>query len=338
MKKLSIFSLILLLATLTCSEKKDVFSLEEGSQSYDLAQVIATQFPSLHLDADVVLVESRKFSVTAAEAIHELRLNMGLNAQNIKKLSPENVKGLIENSAQKTAEKKLLLYKAKKSGIKVSDAEIADALERQYSQTGSKEKFLELIKKNGLDIEYVKKDIAKDLIMQRYIEEKIYGKIQISEEEIRYSYLQDKTVTIRQILLRTEGKEIAEKEEIRKQMEEIWKRVKEGESFAELAKKYSQDQSSKDKGGLIEDLGRGYLEKPLDEAAFTIPPGEFSDIIETPIGYYIIKVIERKKESRPFEEVREKLAAKIRNKKQWEEYHSHIAILKQELGFRIKGL
>ena len=181
-----------------------------------------------------------------------------------------------------------------------------------------------------MDIEYVKNDIWENLMMERYSEEKIYVTIQIREEEIRELYLRDKTATIRRIFLSTEGKEISEKREILDRADEILRRAKEGESFAELAEKYSQDLDSRENGGLFKDLGRGFLEKPLDEAAFTITQGEMSDIIVTPAGYYIIKVIERKKESRPFEEVRHELEKGIRMRKQWEEYHSHVEILRQE--------
>jgi parvulin-like peptidyl-prolyl isomerase len=334
MKKLSLFLLVLAMLAAACSEKKDVFYLEKGSLSYELAEEIATKFPPVDPDRTFILIKTNKFRVTAMEAIHEARLNMGLDAQRLEKLGADNIKGIIMENAYKIAERKILLYTAEKSGIKVSESEIVDALNMQFEQAGGEEKFLELIKKNGLDIEYVKNDIRNNLMKDRYLQEKVFSNMQISEEEIRESYLRDKTATIRRIFMSTAGKEIPEKKKILDQAKDILRRAKEGESFAELAEEYSQDPDSRDKGGLYEDFGHGYLEKLLDEAAFSIPQGEISDIIETPAGYNIIKVIDRKKESRPFEEVRHVIEERIRTEKEWNAYHSHLAGLRKEFKIR----
>ncbi|MCA1616320.1 MAG: peptidylprolyl isomerase [Acidobacteria bacterium] len=76
--------------------------------------------------------------------------------------------------------------------------------------------------------------------------------------------------------------------------EEVLKRVRAGEDFGELAKQFGSD-GTKDKGG---DLGwgkRGDWVKPFEEAAFSLQPGQVSDLVETDFGYHIIKVDEKRK-------------------------------------------
>jgi len=330
--------IILVFLSFACSEKKDIFHLESGTQSYLLAKDLATIVPSLDPGLTVFLVKSNEFVVTASEAVHELRLSTGNDYDKLKNLNPENLKNLIDHSAQKLAEKKLLLTQAEKLNMSVLESEIAEALDRQYVQAGGEEKFLEMIKNNGLDIEYIKNDIRNNLLVNHYIEETIYSNIQISEEEIRALYQKDKTVTVRHILLSTQGKDDAEKKEVRKQIDDILLRARRGADFSELAKQYSQDLQSKDKGGLYEDIGPEFLMKALDRAAFAVPVGAVSDIIETPMGYHILKVIERKKENRPLDEVRSQLEAAVRQKKRTRAYQTHLLELAEKSRVRIARL
>ena len=80
----------------------------------------------------------------------------------------------------------------------------------------------------------------------------------------------------------------------RAKAEEVLKRVKAGEDFAALAKEYSTDPGSKDKGGELPWFKRGEMVKPFEDAAFSMQPGQTSDIIETPFGFHIIQTEERR--------------------------------------------
>lgn len=77
-----------------------------------------------------------------------------------------------------------------------------------------------------------------------------------------------------------------------KQMEDILKQAKAGTNFAELAKKYSEDPGSKDNGGEYT-FPKGKMVQQFEETAFSLKPGEISDIIETQFGYHIIKLSEK---------------------------------------------
>ena len=126
----------------------------------------------------------------------------------------------------------------------------------------------------------------------------------------------DQTASVRHILFLTQGKTDAEKAEIRTKAEGVLAKAQAGEDFVELVKQYSEDPGSKDNGGLYENFARGQMVKPFEDASFSLPVGGLSGLVETSFGYHIIKIVERKKESRTFEEARAEIESRLQQAKQ----------------------
>jgi len=96
---------------------------------------------------------------------------------------------------------------------------------------------------------------------------------------------------------------------------------KKPEGFAELAKTHSQDKASAAQGGDLDWFGRGAMLKPFDEAVFSMKPGEISDIVETDVGFHIIKLVEvRPGKQKTFEEVRPELEAELKKQQAQRKY------------------
>jgi peptidyl-prolyl cis-trans isomerase D len=84
-------------------------------------------------------------------------------------------------------------------------------------------------------------------------------------------------------------------------------------SFAEIAKKNSDDEGSAAKGGDLDFFGRGAMVKPFEDTAFSLKPGEISGVVESDFGYHIIQLnAMRGGQKKSFEEVRPEIEAEVR--------------------------
>jgi peptidyl-prolyl cis-trans isomerase D len=139
--------------------------------------------------------------------------------------------------------------------------------------------------------------------------------IQITDDELKTAYAQNlqqfmvpNRVHVEHILLFTKGKTDAEVAEIRKKAEDVLKQVKKGAKFDDLAKKYSEDPGTKDKGGDLGWIVQGQTVKEFEQAAFTLPVGGVSDLVQTVYGFHIIKILEKETaHTKALEEVKDTL-------------------------------
>ncbi len=137
---------------------------------------------------------------------------------------------------------------------------------------------------------------------------KVAEKMPVTQEDLQRYYndhrdefrVQDE-VNVRHILVKTpppgpDGKPDPKAvEAARKKAEDILKQLKPGASnFAELAKKYSDDPGSKDNGGSLGWIGRGRTVKEFEQAAFALNKGDTSGVVQSPFGFHIIHVDDKR--------------------------------------------
>lgn len=105
----------------------------------------------------------------------------------------------------------------------------------------------------------------------------------------------------------------AEKQKALAKAQELLAQVKKApDSFAELAKKHSQDPGSAAQGGDLDFFARGAMTKPFEDAVFSLGKGEISGIVETDFGYHIVKVTDVKVPTqRNFEQMKPELEAEV---------------------------
>jgi len=79
-------------------------------------------------------------------------------------------------------------------------------------------------------------------------------------------------------------------EAARARAQDVLNQLKAGAKFEDLAKKYSEDPGSKDNGGLYENVERGRMVAEFDKAAFSLPKGQLSDLVQTSFGFHILRM------------------------------------------------
>ncbi|MBE0501076.1 MAG: SurA N-terminal domain-containing protein [Desulfuromonadales bacterium] len=153
----------------------------------------------------------------------------------------------------------------------------------------------------------------------RYIDE-----VELEEEEINKYYRRnldlyatEEAVVASHILIKVAPTDSAtKKDEKRKLAEKILDQVNAGGDFAALARKYSDDPGSAGKGGDLGSFGRGTMVSEFEQTAFSMRPGEVSDLVETQFGLHIIKLSDYiKADIKPLDEVIDQVKAGLRIEK-----------------------
>ena len=143
--------------------------------------------------------------------------------------------------------------------------------------------------------------------------------IHISDDQLLAQYkknIQDYQVPdrahVEHILLMTVGKTDAEIEEIQKKAQDILNQARKGANFEDLAKKYSEDPGTKDKGGDLGWIVKGQTVAEFEKTAFSLPKGSISDLVKTQYGFHIIKIIDKETaHTKTFDEVKDSIRAPL---------------------------
>ncbi len=327
-----IFGVIIALACGT--QDKSGVKLPPGTPVYDFAEKLTSKVPYLNPDENNPIIKADDFTITTGGVMQAIFSSMGNRVSQFQQIDANRLKQIVKQNAILLAERELLLEKAQKTGISVSDAQVDSVIQLQFNRGENEQGFQQWLEQNGMDEDFVRKDIRKGLTINEFLEKELADSGNITEEDIQEAYKADKTATVRHILFNTVGKSDSAKQAIRDEAEDVLQKARQGADFAELAKKYSDDPGSKEKGGLYENFGRGRMVKPFEEAAFNLPIGSISDLVNTQYGYHIIKVIGRQKEERPFEEVRPQLEAQLKKEREQNVYQNYVSKLKEKANLK----
>ena len=156
-----------------------------------------------------------------------------------------------------------------------------------------------------LDLETVKKNItvSEDDLRKYY-----------AENEKRYTATEERRAS--HILVNADkDAPRAERDKARAKAEGLLAEVRKNpHGFAEIAKKNSDDGGSAAKGGDLDFFSRGAIAKPIEDAAFTLKPGETSGIVESDFGFHIVQVTgARGGEKKSFESMRAAIESEVKN-------------------------
>lgn len=235
--------------------------------------------------------------ITWSELYRDMELDAVPAVKAMSAKERENVfKGQESHFLQSLINQKLELQQAASDGLSVSDQEISDAIngiKKKYSMSDSELK--ESLKKEGYSFEEYRKKLGQQILISKVIDRDVRSKIVVTDADVR-KYINDHrkgledagSYHISQIFFRM-PENADEKAGLEKKAETILEKIHNGESFAELAKEYSEDPSA-DSGGDLGFIKKNQLDKDFREAMSKMKPGEVSRPFWNSKGLHIIKL------------------------------------------------
>jgi parvulin-like peptidyl-prolyl isomerase len=169
-------------------------------------------------------------------------------------------------------EQVLIEQAAASEGIVISDAEVESVIARDIEENGGQAKFEAWLQANNWTYqEYQARQRSMMIASQMF--ERVTRNVPTSAEQVH----------ARHILVATE-----------QEARDLLNQLQSGADFGDLARQYSLDPSTKESGGDLGFFPKGTLVVPqVEEEAFALSVDQISDVIQSPMGYHIVQVLER---------------------------------------------
>jgi parvulin-like peptidyl-prolyl isomerase len=234
-------------------------------------------------------------------------------------LSSEKIKEIETQALTELVEMELQYQDAITKGIKLSEKEFNDEMQKLEKKFKSKKDFNNAIESSGFTQKKMHRLVERNLLSARMKKLEVDDKVNISEQMVKEYYNNNKEKYFKpsefhlyQILIKVDpALSIEDKAKLKVRAESVLKKIKDGGEFAKIAETDSDDMY-RIKGGDIGFVHEGRLIQEIDDAVKTLRTGDVSNIIESIYGYHIIKLVE-KRETRqmPFEEVKAGINSKL---------------------------
>ncbi|GMR64820.1 MULTISPECIES: peptidylprolyl isomerase PrsA [Bacillus] len=200
----------------------------------------------------------------------------------------------MKTQAGKQVLNNMVMEKVLIKNYKVEDKEVDKKYDEMKKQYG--DQFDTLLKQQGIKEETLKTGVRAQLAQEKAIEKTI------TDKELKDNYKPE--IKASHILVKDEATAKKVKEELGQ-----------GKSFEELAKQYSEDTGSKEKGGDLGFFGAGKMVKEFEDAAYKLKKDEVSEPVKSQFGYHIIKVTDIKEPEKSFEQSKADIKKEIVQKK-----------------------
>jgi len=268
-------------------------------------QKLNIEIPKLLARVNGIEIESKYIKFRLSQIIKKVNRPLTL------KEKTSIVKDLIE----KEVVRELINQQGKKENLTLDNKLIEKELESLRSAYSSEKEFDNALKARNINLEDIKKSMQIDLNARKLLNAQIKGKINVSNEDVKKYYEENKSkfqrpeaYHARHILaayfppeaLRNQTiKELQKNKEFfarvaEEKIDKIIEELKKGADFKELAKNQSDDESSRKTGGDLDYIYKGIFDASFDKAAGKLQPGEISGKIRTRFGFHVIQLIEKK--------------------------------------------
>jgi len=241
--------------------------------------------------------------------------------QNPDLFKPENKKDLLTAEAQiidYLIGNKLIEKYAGENKISYTEKEFTDEYTKlQTTSFKTKEEFTKYLTDNSISEDLLKIQLRNQLLAKK-VYDKLTAGITVADTEISKYYEDNKStlfvnpeqIKISHILIKYGDQDTAKKtkEAAVEKINMVQQKIKDGETFENMANKYSEDENSNTLGGDIGYFSKGQLVAEFENVAFTLEVGQVSDVVETTYGFHLIKVTDKKASSiKTFDEAKDSI-------------------------------
>ena len=258
---------------------------------------------------------------------------------------PDKEAFLKQNQAaflQRMIDQMLIEQEAKKPGAgiaAVKDEEVMAVVKDMLAKNRlTMQAYLKKLAEEGKTLESAKQEIRGQMLRMRLLRREVQSRILVTDEEIgeyydkhREDYEGREAVHIRQIFLPVpEGADSGARDRVRAEANQLRERILKGERFEVMAARYSRGPAAAE-GGDIGFVERGVMMPEVEKAAFSLPVGEVSEVLETEAGFLLLVVVDKKGAGlKPLPVVRDEIKAKIEDEKVNKKYDEWMAELRKK--------
>lgn len=251
-------------------------------------------------------VNGKEIQRAEVEKFFRARVNEG------QELSREESITLMLNILDQLINNEILLARAQRMGLEASDGEVEDKF-TEFKSPFTEEEFQRQIAERGVTVDDLKRDLRRDLSITKLFNREVVAKISITDQDVTDFYnlnraqfnLVEPQFRIAQILVTSTrnqqvrnrtGDDAATDAEARRKIQTLFERLRDGADFSEMAMDYSEDPMTTSTGGDLGFIPESALQQAdpgLRRTVLGLRPGEMSNVIPSPDGYRILKLISR---------------------------------------------
>jgi parvulin-like peptidyl-prolyl isomerase len=218
------------------------------------------------VNGEPITMEYYQKQVSQVEAFFEQE---GLNLQSAE--GQERLAQVRRQVLEQMIDQELIRQAAAEMEISISDQELESKIQEIIQQSGGQDQFAQALQDTGTSY-----DDFRQMLLDQLLSDAVFSTVTGSIPSVA------EQVHARHILLTT-----------RERAEEVLARLEGGEDFAFLAREYSADVSSRERGGDMSFFPRGVMPPQLEDAAFSLQVGQTSGIVESQFGFHIVQVLEK---------------------------------------------
>jgi len=335
----AILVLLLLAAACTKTPAKDAdakdatAAAQPGAEAQEAVKPLPAQLPD-------VLARVNGEDVTKTEVEDYIK---SMEAQAGGPLPPDQRDRVYRGVIDQMVGYKLLLQEVASRKLTVPDADVDERINEVKKQFPSEDMFMQTLISRNLTLDKMKADARRDIAVSKLIENEIASKVEVKPDQVESFYKenpdqfkQPERVRASHILIRfPDTPDAKAKAQAKTKAERVLKEVKAGKDFAALAKQHSEDGSAPN-GGDLGFFPQGQMVGPFNDVAFSLKPGQTSELVETEYGYHIIRVVEKQPgRTIPLDEVRSRVEEFLKHRSKESETEAFVKSLRSKAKVKI---